>query len=172
VARRRSAGLTVGAGNNTPDWHHPARYCLLVSESPPTPLARKLGIVDGSTVAVFGAPSDLDLDLPPGVEVRHQARGTADVVVAFFTEATVLEGRISRLAPMVFPAGGLWVAWPKRSSGVVTDVTDHHVRGVGLPMGLVDNKVCAIDDTWTGLRLVWRRSLREGDRPGGRGPPR
>ena len=122
--------------------------------------------MEGSRVVVLQAPADRALDLPPGVEVRRQARGTADIVLAFFTEATVLETRISRLAPMVLPAGGLWIAWPKRSSGVATDVTDDRVRRVALPLGLVDNKVCAIDDTWTGLRLVWRRNLREGDGQG------
>jgi hypothetical protein len=61
---------------------------------------------------------------------------------------------------MIFPDGGLWVAWPKRSSGVATDVTDHVVRALALERGLVDNKVCAIDETWTGLRLVWRRERR------------
>ncbi len=131
-------------------------------DSPPTPLATKLGIVEGSILVVLGAPEALALDLPPGVGIRRRARGTADVVLAFFTEVGVLEGRIDRLAPMVFPAGGLWIAWPKRASGMETDVTDDHVRAVALPRGLVDNKVCAIDATWTGLRLVWRRELRDG----------
>ncbi len=66
---------------------------------------------------------------------------------------------MQRLGAMVFPAGGLWVAWPKRSSGLTTDVTDDGVRAAALPLGLVDNKVCAIDATWTGLRLVWRQEL-------------
>jgi len=138
-----------------------------VADAPPTPLATKLGIVEGSVLAVLAAPAELVLDLPPGVEVRRQARGVADVVVAFFTGMTALEGRIHRLAPMVFPAGGLWIAWPKRASGMATDITDDHVRRVALPLGLVDNKVCAIDATWTGLRLVWRRSLRRGGDPPG-----
>ncbi len=132
-----------------------------MSESPSTHLAKKLGIAEGSTLALLGAPADVVVDLPPGVAVRRQARGTADVVVAFFTEATALERRIDRLAPMIFPAGGLWIAWPKGSSGVPTDVTDDQVRHVALPLGLVDTKVCAIDTTWTGLRLVWRRNLRD-----------
>ena len=63
---------------------------------------------------------------------------------------------MERLSAMVHPDGGLWIAWPKRSSGVATDVTDHVIRHLALGLGLVDNKVCAIDDTWTGLRIVWR----------------
>ncbi|HWE68146.1 MAG TPA: DUF3052 domain-containing protein, partial [Acidimicrobiales bacterium] len=92
--------------------------------------------------------------------VKRQARGHADVVVAFFTRRAQLEQRVAALGQLVFPAGGLWIAWPKRSSGQSTDLTDHVVRAVALPLGLVDNKVCAIDATWTGLRLVWRTERR------------
>ena len=96
-------------------------------------------------------------DLPPGVTLKRQARGRADVVVAFFVERAEFERRIGSLSAMIVPDGGLWVAWPKRSSGVPTTMSDHVVREVALPLGLVDNKVCAIDDTWSGLRVVWRR---------------
>jgi hypothetical protein len=82
------------------------------------------------------------------------------VVVAFFTERRELERRIEALGRMIFPAGGLWVAWPKRASGLVTTMDENVVRAVALPLGLVDNKVCAIDETWTGLRVVWRRERR------------
>jgi hypothetical protein len=136
-----------------------------VADSEPTPLVAKLGIVEGSSLVVLAAPGDLTLDLPAGVHLRRQARGTADVVLAFFTEVAALEVRIERVAPMVFPAGALWIAWPKRASGVATDMTDGDVRSVALPLGLVDNKVCAIHATWTGLRLVWRRDLRPGTGP-------
>jgi hypothetical protein len=98
--------------------------------------------------------------LPPGVTVKRQVRGSADVVVAFFTRRRDFERRIEGLAQMVFPSGGLWVAWPKRASGVQTDMHEGVVREVSLPLGLVDNKVCAIDQTWSGLRVVWRRSRR------------
>lgn len=121
-----------------------------------TPLAKKLGIKDGSTVMLLGAPTDVMAELPPDVAVRTQLRGKADVVVAFFTGRQQFEGRVDTLGKVVFPDGGLWIAWPKKSSGVVTDITDHVVREAALPLGLVDNKVCAIDDTWSGLRLVWR----------------
>jgi hypothetical protein len=71
-----------------------------------------------------------------------------------------LRRRIEALARVIHPAGGLWIAWPKRASGVPTDMTEDVVREVALPLGLVDNKVCAIDQTWSGLRLVWRRENR------------
>ncbi len=100
--------------------------------------------------------------------MRHRAQGAADVVVAFFTERRDLERRIGALWKMVFPSGGLWLAWPKRASGVATTVNEDVVREFALPLGLVDNKVCAIDETWSGLRVVWRRE-RRGASPPGRG---
>ena len=120
-----------------------------------TPLAAKLGVRPGDVVALLHAPHDLHLDLPDGVTVKRRAIGRADVVVDFITRSAELEPRIDRLAAMVRPAGGFWIAWPKRSSLVPTDVTDHVVRELALDRGLVDNKVCAIDDSWTGLRIVW-----------------
>ena len=125
-----------------------------------TPLPKKLGIADDSTVALISAPSGVIGDLPTDVTVRRSARGKADVVVAFFTERREFERRIDALGRMIFPAGGLWVAWPKRSSGLPTTVDENVVREVALPLGLVDNKVCAIDETWSGLRVVWRRQRR------------
>jgi hypothetical protein len=125
-----------------------------------TPLPKKLGIVEGSSVALIDAPPGVVVGLPAGVTVKRQARGTADVVVAFFTRRKDFERRIGSLAKMIFPAGGLWVAWPKRSSGVETDMHEGALREVALPLGLVDNKVCAIDETWTGMRVVWRRERR------------
>ena len=125
-----------------------------------TPLPKKLGIASGSTVALVGAPDGVIDGLPDDVTVKRRARGKADVVVAFFTERRELERRIEALGRMIFPAGGLWVAWPKRASGLVTTMDENVVRAVALPLGLVDNKVCAIDETWTGLRVVWRRERR------------
>jgi hypothetical protein len=125
-----------------------------------TPLAQKLGIKEGSTLALIAEPKGVVAPLPAGVRVKRQVRGVADVVVAFFTEPRAFERRIEPLGKMVFPAGGLWVAWPKRSSGVATTMDEHVMREIALPLGLVDNKVCAIDDTWTGMRLVWRRERR------------
>jgi hypothetical protein len=125
-----------------------------------TPLPKKLGITEGSTVALLAAPPGVIDGLPPGVTVKRQARGKADVVVAFFTERRDFERRIDALGRMIFPSGGLWVAWPKRSSGLETSMGEDVVRAVALPLGLVDNKVCAIDETWSGLRVVWRRERR------------
>lgn len=125
-----------------------------------TPLPKKLGIGERSSVALLGAPPNLFDEMPAGVTVRRQARGSADVVVAFFTERRELERRIERLARMIYPTGGLWIAWPKRTSGVATTVNENVVREIALPLGLVDNKVCAIDEIWSGLRVVWRLDRR------------
>jgi hypothetical protein len=124
-----------------------------------TPLPRKLGIKPGSRLALVGAPDDLGAtlgELPGGVVVRRRAQGPCDVIVAFFTRGAELERRMPALKRALDPAGGLWIAWPKRSSGVQTDLGDGPVREAGLAAGLVDNKVCAIDETWSGLRFVYR----------------
>jgi|SRR3954447_25169774 len=129
-----------------------------------TPLAQKLGIKEGHAVAFPGAPENfpaLLAPLPDGVEVRARARGTLNVLVFFTRRRAELERRFAPLKRALDPGGGLWVAWPKRSSGVETDMTEDVVREVALAGGLVDNKVCAIDETWSGLRLVYRLS----DRP-------
>jgi hypothetical protein len=125
-----------------------------------TPLAKKLGVGEGATLALLAAPSGWAIDLPPQVVVKRRAGGRADVVVAFFTSAGKLEQRMDPLGAMIFPAGGLWVAWPKKASGTATDLTDNTVRAAALRRGLVDNKVCALDETWSALRLVWRRENR------------
>jgi Protein of unknown function (DUF3052) len=131
-----------------------------------TPLPRKLGIKPGSRLALVGAPDDLGAtlgELPDGVVVRRRAQGPCDVIVAFFTRGAELERRMPALKRALDPAGGLWIVWPKRSSGVQTDLGDGPVREAGLAAGLVDNKVCAIDETWSGLRFVYRVR----DRPAG-----
>lgn len=125
-----------------------------------SPLAKKLAIAEGSTLALIAAPPGVITGLPAGVTVKNQARGSADVVVAFFTQRKDFERRIDALSKMIFPSGGLWIAWPKRASGLETTMHEGVVREVALPLGLVDNKVCAIDETWSGLRIVWRRERR------------
>ena len=126
-----------------------------------TPLAKKLGIKDGSVVALLGAPSTLDLaGMPEQVTVRTSARGTSDVVVSFHAWRADLEKRVPQLLKSLDVNGGLWIAWPKKASKVPTDITEDTVREVFLPLGLVDNKVCAIDETWSGLRVVWRKENR------------
>ena len=125
-----------------------------------TPAAQEAGDRRGVDAGARREPSGVVDGLPAGVTVKRQARGKADVVVAFFTERRDFERRIDALGRMIFPAGGLWVAWPKRSSGRATTMDENVVRAVALPLGLVDNKVCAIDETWSGLRVVWRRERR------------
>jgi hypothetical protein len=129
-----------------------------------TPLPRKLGIEAGDRVALVGAPpgfADLLGPLPAGVVVTRALRGPPlDVVVLFTTRRRDLVARLPSVRALMRPAAGFWVAWPKRTSGVATEVTEDVVREVALPTGLVDNKVCAIDATWSGLRLVIRKALR------------
>jgi len=130
-----------------------------------TPLPQKLGIKEGHRVALLGAPpsfADVLGALPTGATVHTKLAGKApfDVIVQFVTARRDLAAKISAIRPRMTPAAGLWIAWPKKSSGAITDMTEGTIREVALPTGLVDNKVCAIDDTWSGLRLVIRRELR------------
>jgi len=129
-----------------------------------TPLPRKLGIKPGHEVAVLGGPAGVAGSLTglPGVEVRRDLSGSEplDVIVCFVTWRADLEEQLAALRQRMAPAAGLWVAWPKRAARMPTDMTEHVVREIALPTGLVDNKVCAIDETWSGLRLVIRRELR------------
>jgi hypothetical protein len=132
-----------------------------------TPLPKKLGIKEGHLVALVAAPDgfvDLLDGLPDGVELRTALRGSFDVEVGFFVQRRQFERRLPAMVKAMVVDGGLWVAWPKKASGVPTDMTEDVVREVCLPMGLVDNKVCAIDDTWSGLRVVWRTELRDNHR--------
>jgi hypothetical protein len=123
------------------------------------PLPRKLGMRDGSRVLLSGAPLGFEEtlgELPPSVELLAAGARELDVVVVFVLDLESLRAQFAPLAAALQPAGGLWVAWPKRSSGVATELTENVVREFGLNEGLVDNKVCAIDATWSGLRFVWR----------------
>jgi hypothetical protein len=130
-----------------------------------TPLPRKLGIKPGHRVLLLRAPDGFEEttlgELPEDVTVARTARGKADVIVAFFDRRAELVKRMPALRERMEPAAGLWIAWPKRSSGVATDLTEGVVRELGLANRLVDNKVAAIDATWSGLRLV----IRLADRP-------
>jgi hypothetical protein len=128
-----------------------------------TPLAQKLGIKPGVRLAVLGAPDGFAIeDLPDHVEPRTSLRGVSDLIVSFHTSRTDLARRVPALLRGLDVDGGIWVAWPKKASGVPTDLTEDVVREVVLPTGLVDVKVCAIDDTWSGLRVCLRRELRSG----------
>jgi hypothetical protein len=128
-----------------------------------TPLAKKLGIREGHRLAFPGAPAGFDhlLELPDGVSVKSRTAGPLDVIVFFTKRRAELERRLPALRRAMAPAAGLWIAWPKRASGVETDMTEDVGRELGLANRLVDNKVCAIDETWSGLRLV----IRLADRP-------
>jgi hypothetical protein len=127
-----------------------------------TPLARKLGIKPGHRVLLLGAPDGFVLPgLPDDVSVVERAQGEADVILSFHTARADLELRVPRLRTHMKPAAGLWIAWPKRAAKVPTDVTEDVVRQLGLANRLVDNKVAAIDETWSGLRLVIRLRDRE-----------
>jgi hypothetical protein len=122
-----------------------------------SPLPRKLGIKPGHRVLLSGAPDGFELqELPDGVTVRTRASGEADVILAFHTRRAELAKRMPALRERMDPAAGLWIAWPKRASKVETDLTEDVVRDLALANTLVDNKVCAIDETWSGLRLVIR----------------
>ncbi|MFN2503598.1 MAG: DUF3052 domain-containing protein [Acidimicrobiales bacterium] len=129
-----------------------------------TPLPRKLGIKPASRVALVGAPNGFEslLDpLPEGVRVSRRLGADVDVALLFVTRRADLDRRFPQVARALQPAGGLWVAWPKKSSGVATDLGQLAVMEIGLGNGLVDNKVCAITDVWSGLRFV----VRLADRP-------
>jgi hypothetical protein len=117
-----------------------------------TPLPKKLGIKDGSRVALQGAPSGFAEIL--GIEPK--TRGELDVVVLFATRRGELTRAFAPLARRLVPAGGLWIAWPKKSAQVESDLSFESVQGIGLDAGLVDNKSCSIDETWQALRFVYR----------------
>jgi len=126
-----------------------------------TPLVKKLGIKPGHEVALFRPPPDFEKtlgELPENVHVQVGLAGKTplDVIVAFFSKRAELERQLASLRRRMAPACGLWIGWPKKASGVPTDMTENVVREIALPTGLVDNKVCAIDETWSGLRLVIR----------------
>jgi hypothetical protein len=131
-----------------------------------TPLPRKLGIKEGHRVALIDAPADFRGtlgDLPRDVILQRGLRDPKplDVIVCFVLRRSDLTSQLAAMRRQITPAAGLWIAWPKKSSGVATDMTEDVVRDVALPTGLVDNKVCAIDEIWSGLRLVIRLEHRE-----------
>jgi hypothetical protein len=129
-----------------------------------TPLVQKLGIKAGARVAFIDAPPSLPrglADPPAGVEPATRLQGPAfDIILLFAERRAVLEKRFTAAARHLKPDGGLWVAWPKRASGRDTDLTEDRVREIALAAGLVDNKVCAVDEVWSGLRCVYRRRSR------------
>ena len=127
-----------------------------------TPLPQKLGIKEGHKVSLINAPPGFAKTtlgtLPTAATVGKTA--PFDVIVVFVKKRAELVAQIESCRPRMQQAAGLWIAWPKKASGVATDITEQTIRDVALPTGLVDNKVCAIDDVWSGLRLVIRKELR------------
>jgi hypothetical protein len=122
-----------------------------------TPLDRKLGVEPDMRVAVIGGPPGFAERLE-GAQVSTLLRGRFELIVCFATSRRSLESRLPGLLRAREAGGRIWLAWPKRASGAETDLSDGVVREIGLTSGLVDNKVCAIDETWSGLRFVARRS--------------
>ena len=134
-----------------------------------TPLVRKLGIKEGARVKTRGAPAhfgDLLGTLPEGAVVSPRLRAPLDILHVFAKSRARLAAELRRGLREIRQDGALWVSWPKRASGVDTDVTEDVIRELALPLGLVDVKVCAVDATWSGLKLVIRKHLRANPRRG------
>jgi len=128
-----------------------------------TPLAKKLSLKDGMRVWQEGMPESVISEiLGANLQLQHLIKPEAPIDAAhiFVTERTALEAELQQLMALLEPSGFIWVSWPKKASKVPTDITEDTIRDVALPMGLVDVKVCAVDATWSGLKLVVRRELR------------
>lgn len=128
-----------------------------------TPLAKKLGIKEGFRIRTTGAPADylaLVNPLPPDVVISGRIAKGIDLWHIFTKSYSELESKLPTLMSAIQPDGTIWVSWPKKSSGVPSTVTEDSVREIALPLGLVDVKVCAIDDIWSGLKLVVRKEHR------------
>jgi hypothetical protein len=128
-----------------------------------TPLVKKLGIRAGDRVAVLDRPPHWTIEgLPEDVRLGTRARGPLDVIVAFFDRRATLERRLDPLIGALRADGCLWIAWPRKAAGHVSDISENDLRDLALPRGLVDVKVAALDEDWSGLKFVWRRELRRG----------
>ena len=126
-----------------------------------TPLARKLGLKPGNRLVLVHAPASWSVEgLPQHVSVVRRRSPRADVLIAFFARLSDLEREVTVLSASIVPDGSLWLAWPRRAAGHVSDITDDGVRLAALPLGLVDVKVAALGDDWSGLKMVWRRERR------------
>jgi hypothetical protein len=129
-----------------------------------TPLAKKLGIKGGSRIFLLNAPANylqLVSPLPKGVQVARQITSHTDVIHVFSTKKEELSQALHTCLEKMRPNGMIWASWPKKSSKVPTDITEDTIREVALPLGLVDIKVCAVDDVWSGLKLVIRKEKRK-----------
>lgn len=124
-----------------------------------TPLPKKLGIKGGFRVSLIDAPEDVRADLKPALancEVLKDAKSALDFAMLFTKSGAELKKEFPRIAKTLAPAGMLWVSWPKKTSGVATDLNENIIRDIGLAAGLVDVKVCAVTDVWSGLKFVRR----------------
>jgi hypothetical protein len=128
------------------------------------PLSQKLGLKPGFRIFTDGAPSDYRSivgEWPEGAQIIARLSAPLDVVHVFAAQATGLVVKLTRYRDAIAPDGMIWVSWPKKSSGVVTDLSDVVVRDMALPLGLVDIKVCAVDETWSGLKFVIQKRQRD-----------
>ena len=124
-----------------------------------TPLAKKLGIKEGSRIALVNAPKDFQFELgelPDNVQFIKRPTKLLDIILLFVLTERALTRDFAKLAATLVSNGMIWIAWPKKTSGVATDLSEQRVRQIGLDAGLVDVKICAIDDTWSGLKFVYR----------------
>jgi hypothetical protein len=124
-----------------------------------TPLAKKLGIKEGSRIALVNAPKDFESELgelPDSVQFVKRPTKSLDIIILFVSSEGALARDFAKFAARLTANGMMWIAWPKKSSGVTTDLSEQRVQCIGLDAGLVDVKVCAIDDTWSGLKFVYR----------------
>jgi len=129
-----------------------------------TPLPQKLGIKPGLTVVTINAPTNyrrLLGTIPEGVTFSDRLKSDSSFVHVFIKKRSELEKRLALLREKITDTGTVWVSWPKKSSGVATDVAEDVVRAIALPLGFVDVKVCAVDETWSGLKLIVRRTNRK-----------
>lgn len=129
-----------------------------------TPLAKKLGIQEGSKLYVVQPPKDylkVIAPVPNGVKVASRMSGDIDIVHVFSAQKSQLLQALRVCLDKLKPNGAIWVSWPKKASKVTTDITEDTIRAIALPMGLVDIKVCAVDEVWSGLKLVTRKENRK-----------
>jgi hypothetical protein len=156
IWRKIEAGLIQESSRRRKERHMPgAGYSG-------TPLAKKLGLNEGAPLWVSGMPAAVRAELDRQVCPRYLARPTKTLAAAhiFHTKAAKLAAELESLRTKLAPDGQVWVSWPKRAANVETDITEDTIRKIALPMGFVDVKVCAVDETWSGLKLVIRKSLR------------
>jgi hypothetical protein len=131
-----------------------------------TPLVKKLGIKEGFRIFLFNSPKDFQpnlVSLPDKVKIETRSTKGLDLIMLFADSEKILKKEFGRLAKLLVPNGMLWVAWPKKSSGVKTDLAFENVQRIGLDAGLVDVKICAVDEVWSGLKFVYRLKDRKSE---------